>query len=243
MANKGKTNKRLSEVDAPSKASKRLQRATRSPAEYSTLASQRATGSPADQTAPAGRADHCELQSFTHNSPTEAVTDLPSDEESSTEDPQLRTPKPTVKSPSVAYTDPGPRKFQKRASPSERQVRNTRPPHDKTWEVFGDSGLAEYLSAATTIEQYHIACYYFHCRLALVARGFHLNELQAIFKVTMPNFIREGCDADRKHCARVFEGAYNWVEDQLVARLRAYAELWLKSEGGKEYRVRETRAM
>ena len=84
---------------------------------------------------------------------------------------------------------------------------------------------------------------HFHCRLALVARGFHLNELQAIFKATMPDFIREGWDADRERCARVFEDAYNWVEDQLVARLRAYAELWLESEGGKEYRVCETRAM
>ena len=58
----------------------------------------------------------------------------------------------------------------------------------------------------------------------------------------MPAFIREGSDTDRRKCTKEFERAYDWVQDRLVDGICAYAELWLKSEGGKDYRDHEIRA-
>lgn len=116
------------------------------------------------------------------------------------------------------------------------------PPCLKTWEVFGDADSADYLSSAATLDQYRVACHYFHARLALVARGFAVGELEAIFNDTMPNYIREGHDVDRSKGAKEFERAYNWIQDRLVERLCAYAYLWLETEGGKDYKNRESRA-
>ena len=136
-----------------------------------------------------------------------------------------------TQSPIVAFTGTGAQKF-KKVSPSERLLKNTWPPANETWDVFGDSDSGTYLLSAATLDQYEIACYFFHARLALVARGFSVDESQAIFNATMPAFIREGSDTDRRKCTQEFERAYNWVQDRLVDRLCAYAELWLKGGRG-----------
>lgn len=248
--NKGKSNKRWSEVDAPSKVSKRLQRATGSPAVFPTIRSEDATGLPADQTTSFGQDNsllppsQSQLQSFsfTRNTTPEPAASNNSSEDSSIDLPALRPTLVETQSPIVAFTETGTQKFKKKVSPSKRLLRNTRPAAKKTWDVFGDSDSGTYLWFAATLDQYQIAYYYFHARLALVACGFTVDELHTIFDATMPLFIREGSEFNQKKSRKVFERTYNWVQDRLVERLCAYAKLWLKSEGGKDYKEQEIHA-
>ena len=111
-----------------------------------------------------------------------------------------------------------------------------RPPIAETWHVFGDNLSKAYLQSASTLSEYKIACRYFHARLALVARGFIIGELEQIFASCRPPFLEDSDDFDLSVASREFEDQYNWVEDRLVERLRGYAKFWLKSPGGSCYR-------
>lgn len=85
------------------------------------------------------------------------------------------------------------------------------------------------------MEEYTVGCRYFHGRLALVARGFSLDELKTIFMATMLAFLRGGADYERKHAREVFEDVHDWIEDKMVQRIAAYAKRWLAIPGGNLY--------
>lgn len=93
---------------------------------------------------------------------------------------------------SIVESDPGHQKFKMKVSPNKQLLANTQPSAPETWKVFGDSDSVNYLSSATTLDQYWVACYYFHACLALVACEFAASELEAIFKDTVPNWICDG---------------------------------------------------
>ena len=114
-----------------------------------------------------------------------------------------------------------------------------RPPASETWQIFGDSRSTEYLQSTTTIESYQVACRYFHARLALVARGFTIEDLKTIFQSCLPSFLKEGEDDDRRVAFEVFEVEHEWVEARLMERFRGYANLWLQSPGGSDYKQRD----
>ncbi|MCJ1266411.1 hypothetical protein MMC22_006296 [Lobaria immixta] len=130
------------------------------------------------------------------------------------------------------------------SNPSKPEQRNKgiiasdqRPPVAETWQVFGDSLSTAYLQSASNSDKYKIACRYFHARLALVARGFTIDELKQIFTSCLPAFLRNDyMDNERKRAFREFEKQHDWVEDRLVERIRGYAKLWLQSPGGSYYR-------
>lgn len=112
-----------------------------------------------------------------------------------------------------------------------------RPPVAETWQVFGDYLSTAYLQSASNSDKYKIACRYFHARLALVARGFTIDELKQIFTSCLPAFLgNDYMDNERKRAFREFEKQHDWVEDRLVERIRGYAKLWLQSPGGSYYR-------
>lgn len=116
-------------------------------------------------------------------------------------------------------------------------ARDQRPPVAETWQVFGDSLSTAYLQSASNLDKYKIACRFFHARLALVARGFNIDELKQIFTSCLPAFLRNDyMDYERKRASREFEKQHDWVEDRLVERIRGYAKLWLQSPGGSYYR-------
>lgn len=112
----------------------------------------------------------------------------------------------------------------------------TPPLATKTWHTFGDPRSTEYLKATSNIDGYRIACRYFHARLALVARGFHIDELQQIFVSCLPPFLQDGDEYQRKQANQAFEMQHDWVQDQLVMRLCAYAKEWLMAPAGLFYR-------
>lgn len=84
--------------------------------------------------------------------------------------------------------------------------------------------------------EYKIGCRYFHSRLALIARGFSIDEIKNIFHATMPQFLEEGEDYERKQACRIFEDEYDWVTDKLIERIREYASLWIDTQGGQDYK-------
>lgn len=53
---------------------------------------------------------------------------------------------------------------------------------------------------------------------------------------TMPAFLLDGADYERKYACEVFEDAHDWIEDKIVQRIGAYANRWLASPGGNLYR-------
>lgn len=114
-----------------------------------------------------------------------------------------------------------------------------RPPAAETWKVFGDIRSTEYLQCKTTMESYQVACRYFHARLALVSRGFNIDDLKTIFQSCLPSFLKEGEDYDRRVAFEVFETEHEWVEARLMDRFRGYANLWLQSPGGSDYKQRD----
>lgn len=87
-------------------------------------------------------------------------------------------------------------KFGKKVLPSEQLLRNMWPPTKNTWKVFSNTDSCIYLQSAANINQYKTTYYYFYSRLAFVAYGFSVDELQAIFKATMLNFIHERSNID-----------------------------------------------
>lgn len=113
-----------------------------------------------------------------------------------------------------------------------------RPPASETWQIFGDNRSTEYLQSTTTMETYQVACRYFHARLALVSRGFTIEDLKTIFQSCLPSFLKEGEDYDRRVAFEVFEAEHEWVEARLMDRFRGYANLWLQSPGGLDYKQR-----
>lgn len=125
-------------------------------------------------------------------------------------------------------------------SPRRRRktaLSNSRPPTNKTWETFGDQGSTDYLSAASNMVEYKNGCRYFHARLALIARGFSIDELNNIFNATLPQCLEEDEEYNPKTACRTFEDEYDWVTDKLIERIRAYARMRIASPGGNDYRV------
>ncbi|MCJ1264022.1 hypothetical protein MMC22_003893 [Lobaria immixta] len=166
----------------------------------------------------------------------QAIADDPTDDGSSTM--ALEIPRPTASgiSTPIEGSTGSP------TSKKKKTVLNERPPVEKTWEVFGDTDSTNYLSSARTEAEYETGCRYFHARIALIAREFTVDELTQIFHATLPKFIRDGEDYARRKANKIFEDAYDWVQDKIVERLRAYAKLWLKTEGGEVYSTRFVQA-
>lgn len=161
-------------------------------------------------------------------------------EDSSVEDMQILKPMMVMKTQSsIIALGTEAQKFKKKVLPSEWLLRNTWPPTKHTWDVFGDADSGAYLQSAANVDQYKTTCYYFYACLALVACEFSVDKLQAISKVTMPDFIYEKLDTDQRKCFKQFERVYNWVQNRLVERFCAYAKLWLKSKREKDYEKQE----
>ncbi len=66
---------------------------------------------------------------------------------------------------------------------------------------------------------------YFHERLALIVRGFSINELKNIFNTTLPQFLEDDEEYNQKTACRTFEDEYDWVTDKLIERIHRYARL------------------
>lgn len=126
-------------------------------------------------------------------------------------------------------------------SPRRRQKTapsNQKPPTSKIWEIFSNQKSTNYLSSATNMMEYKNGCQYFHSRLTLIARGFSINELKNIFNATLPQFLEDGKEYDRKTTYRTLEDKYDWVTDKLIKWIRGYARLWLASSEDSNYRVK-----
>ncbi len=49
---------------------------------------------------------------------------------------------------------------------------------------------------------------YFHIRLALIVCGFSIDELKNIFNTTLPQFLEDDKEYNRKTAYRIFEDKY-----------------------------------
>lgn len=86
---------------------------------------------------------------------------------------------------------------------------NQKPPTNKTWETFGDQDLTDYLFFANNMAEYKNGCRYFHVCFSLIARGFSINELKNIFNATLPQFLEDDEEYNRKTACKIFEDKYD----------------------------------
>ncbi len=115
---------------------------------------------------------------------------------------------------------------------------NQRLPTNKTWEIFGDQDLTDYLSSTNNMVEYKNGCWYFYACLALIAHGCSINELKNIFNATLPQFLEDDKEYNQKTACRTFEDKYDWVIDRLIERIHAYAQLWIDFFGGSDYKAK-----
>lgn len=68
---------------------------------------------------------------------------------------------------------------------------NQRPSTSKTWEIFGDQELTDYLSSTTNMVKYKNDCQYLYGCLSLIVRGFTIDKFKNIFNVTLSQFLED----------------------------------------------------
>ncbi len=102
---------------------------------------------------------------------------------------------------------------------------NQRPSTSKTLEILSDQESTNYLSSATNMVEYKNGCRYFHGCLALIVHDFSINKPQNIFNATLPQFLEDDKEYNRKTAYRIFENEYDWVTDKLIECIHRYARL------------------
>lgn len=86
--------------------------------------------------------------------------------------------------------------------------------------------------------EYNNNYWYFYTRLSLIACGFSINELKTIFNAILPQFLEDHKKYNKKTIYRTFEDKYDWVTDQLIEKIRAYAQLWITFPESTNYNVK-----
>lgn len=110
------------------------------------------------------------------------------------------------------------------------------PPLDIFWTIFGDNASTQFLKSSPSLSDYERNVKYFHGRLALVVRGLNLDELSAVHRATLPAWAAHEKEEIQEGMTDSFESAYDWAQDCLVSKIKAYADLWFKSPSGIEYK-------
>lgn len=110
------------------------------------------------------------------------------------------------------------------------------PPLDIFWVIFGDNASTQFLKSSPSLADYEHNVRYFHGRLALVVRGLNLDELSAVYRATLPAWAAHVEEDIQEGMMNSFESAYDWAQDCLLSRIKAYADLWFKSPAGIEYK-------
>lgn len=80
---------------------------------------------------------------------------------------------------------------------------------NKTWKVFGDQTFTNYFSFANNMFEHTIGYRYFNSHLTLFAYGFLIDELKNIFIATIPQFLKEKENYNRKTACKVFKDKYD----------------------------------
>lgn len=111
------------------------------------------------------------------------------------------------------------------------------PPLDIIWTVFGDSASTQFLKSSPGLLDYEKNVKYFHGRLALVVRGLSLDEILALYHATLPAWTAYEKEEVLEEMYNSFESAYDWAQEYLISKIKAYADLWFKSDSGKAYKT------
>lgn len=109
------------------------------------------------------------------------------------------------------------------------------PPADRLWAVIGDSASENYLKTQPSLDDYALASKRFHARLYMVVRGLSRDQVQVVFRATVPNWYCKADKGDQLRVSELFETAHTWVESHLIDKLSAYSQLWYKSGAGEKY--------
>lgn len=112
------------------------------------------------------------------------------------------------------------------------------PPLDIFWVVFGDHASTQFLKSSPTLDDYERNVEYFHGRMSLVLRGLRLDEISTLFRATLPAWYAHEEQEVQEAMSNFFEGAYDWVQDQIIAKVKAYSALWFRSESGSHYKTK-----
>ncbi len=108
-------------------------------------------------------------------------------------------------------------------------------PLDQLWTVFGNPTSTQYLKNATTREKYACLVKYFYGRLVLLVYGLYLPEITAIFRTTLPVWHNSANSEVQDNMEEQFGCAYDWVNHEVVKKIRAYSYALFQTSTGKAY--------
>ena len=111
------------------------------------------------------------------------------------------------------------------------------PAADKMWKVFGDSHTEIMIKTTTDVCQYTKLVRGFHACLAFFVRGFHLDKVLSMFCACLPAWYTTAHKADQVTAQEEFEGTFDWVQDELVKKMKFYALQWYTTKAGKKYQT------
>ena len=92
------------------------------------------------------------------------------------------------------------------------------------------------MKSQPSLDEYEPAAKRFLARLSLIVRGLNQDQINVIFRVTIPNWYSTAEKADKIRASESWESAHTWVENQLIGKITEYAKLWYASQAGAKYR-------
>lgn len=93
------------------------------------------------------------------------------------------------------------------------------------------------LAYAANEPEFQLQARYFMLRLNLIVKGISLDEVEAIFSACVPAFvIRSATFTARDCCISVLIRENNYVNRVMAARVMFYAQKWVESPIGVQYK-------
>lgn len=106
---------------------------------------------------------------------------------------------------------------------------------DDFWKIFGDQKTFQFLCSVANLDEYKHLLKYFYSHLVLLVQGQHLLELKTLYTPTIPAWHAKIDSGTDKAIEDVFEAAYNWVQKEIIKKIKAYNKLWFASLAGQTY--------
>jgi hypothetical protein len=110
-----------------------------------------------------------------------------------------------------------------------------RVPSARVYGAYVNPDAADLLRQARTEGGYYVGLEYFWAQLFMQSRDYNPEELEDLFRQTIPPFA--GDERSKMGCqlAERFEDVFNSYQAFFLERISAYSARWLQSESGKDW--------
>lgn len=108
---------------------------------------------------------------------------------------------------------------------------------DIIWIVFNDNTSTQFFKSSFTLSDYKKNVKYFHDCFAFVVYDLNLDEILPLHCITLFAWTIYKKEKIIQNICNIFELAYDWVQNCLISKIKAYADFWFKLELGKTYKT------